>query len=183
MTMHFSSLNSTLDFIARPRPRMCGTTRNVYWLFSFFFSPTKTQLAGRPPPSPPKIPIPMSTPFPSQNTHPMLSFSPLSSPLGILCHNQLIPPKRVSFFDKKKKRIMKKELVGGTYFVEDEGENGMRRDPQEMGGCACEQRVSRQPQCALRNEGGNKKKKNTPLYHPAIPSALNVFQRQSKGFV
>lgn len=79
---------------------------------------------------------------------------------------------------------MKKELVGGTYFVEDEGENGMRRDPQEMGGCACEQRVSRQPQCALRNEGGNKKKKkNTPLYHPAIPSALNVFQRQSKGFV
>lgn len=36
-------------------------------------------------------------------------FSPLSSPLGILCHNQ---------------------------FVEDEGENGMRRDPQEMGGCA-----------------------------------------------
>lgn len=102
MTMHFSSLSSTLDFIARPRPRMCGTTRNVYWLFFFFFSPTKTQLAGRPPPSPPKIPIPMSTPFPSQNTHPMLSFSPLSSPLGILCHNQLIPPKRVSFFDKKK---------------------------------------------------------------------------------
>lgn len=37
----------------------------------------------------------------------MLSLSPLSSPLGILCHNQ---------------------------FVEDEGENGMRRDPQEMGG-------------------------------------------------
>lgn len=89
---------------------------------------------------------------------------------------------------------MKKELVGGTYLVEDEGENGMRRDPQEMGGGTCEQRVSRQPQFDLiyiagdlkskgRNKKKKKQKKNTPLYHPAIPSALNVFQRQSKGFV
>lgn len=137
--------------------------------FFFFFSPTKTQLAGRLPPSPPKIP------------HPTLNLSPLSSPLGILCHNQLIPPKRVSFFDQKKTDNEKRVGRGRTYFIEDEGENGMRRDPQEMGGGTYEQRVSRQPQCALRSE--ETKKKNTPLYHPAIPSALNVFQRQSKGFV
>lgn len=112
--MHFFILNSTLDFIARPRPRMCGTTRNVYWLFSFFFFYNQNPIGWTSNPLlPPKIPIPMSTPFPSQDTHPTLSLSPLSSPLGILCHNQLIPPKRVSFFDQKKKRIMKKELVGG----------------------------------------------------------------------
>lgn len=33
----------------------------------------------------------------------------------------------------------------------------MRRDPQEMGGGTYEQRVSRQPQCALRSEETKKK--------------------------
>lgn len=68
-----------------------------------------------------------------------------------------------------------------TYFVEDECENRMWRDPQEMSRGTCDQTVS----VIFLGSGKEKKKKEKeiPLYHPAIPSALNVFQRQSNGFV
>lgn len=68
-----------------------------------------------------------------------------------------------------------------TYFVEDECENRMWCDPQEMSRGTCDQTMS----VIFLGSGKEKKEKEKeiPLYHPAIPSALNVFQRQSNGFV
>lgn len=65
-----------------------------------------------------------------------------------------------------------------TYFVKDECENGMGRDPQEMSSGTCDPTMS-----VWGGRKERKKKNQSPLYHPAIPSALNVFQRQSNGFV
>lgn len=78
-----------------------------------------------------------------------------------------------------------------TYFVEDECENRMWCDPQEMSRGTCDQTMSviflgsgkEKKRKKKKKKKEKEKEKEIPLYHPAIPSALNVFQRQSNGFV
>lgn len=57
----------------------------------------------------------------------------------------------------------------------------MWRDSQEMSRGTCDQNPVSPFFCESRNE--EEEEEESPLYHPAIPSALNVFQRQSNGFV
>lgn len=61
----------------------------------------------------------------------------------------------------------------------------MWRDSQEMSRGTCDQNPVSPFFCESRNEEEEEEEEEeeSPLYHPAIPSALNVFQRQSNGFV